>query len=114
MTQQSNRDVGDPGGGINGRDLVVEVFDTKTTDAGNAAAYEEACPKVFASVGSESAFDTGGLEAQKDCGFPDLAGFKTDPEVQALPHVFPRVDPDFEGGPVIVLYFDTFPDTGFT
>ena len=50
-------------GGINGRDLVVEVFDTETTDAGNAAAYEEACPKVFASVGSESAFDTGGLDA---------------------------------------------------
>ena len=97
-------------GGINGRDLVVEVFDTKTTDAGNAAAYEEACPKVFASVGSESAFDTGGLDAQRECGFPDLAGFKTDPDVQALANVFPRVDPDYTGVGAARWFAEEFPD----
>ena len=97
-------------GGINGRELVVEVFDTKTTDSGNAAAYEEACPKVFASVGSESAFDTGGLDAQRECGFPDLAGFKTDPDVQALPNVFPRVDPDYTGVGAARWFAEEFPD----
>src|SRR5688572_625198 len=97
-------------GGINGRELVVEVFDTKTTDSGNAAAYEEACPKVFASVGSESAFDSGGLEAQRDCGFPDLSGFKTDPDVQALPHVFPRLDPDYTSVGAARWMAEEFPD----
>jgi ABC-type branched-subunit amino acid transport system substrate-binding protein len=79
-------------GGVNGRELVVEVFDTKTTDAGNAAAYEEACPKVFASVGSESAFDSG------------------DPDVQALPHVFPRVDPDYTAVGAARWMAEEFPD----
>jgi ABC-type branched-subunit amino acid transport system substrate-binding protein len=97
-------------GGINGRDLVVEVFDTKTTDDGNKEAYEEACGKVFASVGSESAFDTGGLEALEECGFPDLSGFKTDPDVQRLPFVFPRVSPDYAGLGSARWFAQEFPD----
>ncbi len=80
-------------GGIHGRQLVVEVFDTGTNDNGNRLAYEEACGAVFASVGSESAFDTGGYEAVAACGFPHLAGFTTDDEVQRLPFVFPRTSP---------------------
>jgi Periplasmic binding protein len=39
-------------GGIHGRELVVEVYDTGTNDNGNRLAYEEACGQVFASVGS--------------------------------------------------------------
>lgn len=77
-------------GGIHGRELVVEVYDTGTNDNGNRLAYEEACGEVFASVGSESAFDTGGYEAVAACGFPHLAGFVTDDEVEKLPFVFPR------------------------
>jgi ABC-type branched-subunit amino acid transport system substrate-binding protein len=96
--------------GINGRKLVVEVFDTKTTEAGNADAYEEACPRVFASVGSESAMDSGGIDAQTDCGFPDLSGFKTDPEVQALPNVFPRSSPDYTGVGAARWFAEEFPD----
>jgi ABC-type branched-subunit amino acid transport system substrate-binding protein len=82
-------------GGIHGRELVVEVYDTGTNDNGNRLAYEEACDEVFASVGSESAFDTGGYEAVRDCGFPHLAGFTTDDAVDELPFVFPRTSPDF-------------------
>ncbi len=77
-------------GGINGRELVVNVYDTGTNDRGNGRAYETACPEVFASVGSESAFDTGGLEAIETCGMPMLNGFVTDDDVAALPIVFPR------------------------
>ena len=82
-------------GGIHGRELVVKVYDTGTNDNGNRLAYEEACDEVFASVGSESAFDTGGYEAVADCGFPDLAGFTTDDEVDKLPFVFPRTSADY-------------------
>ena len=77
-------------GGINGRELVVKEYDTGTNDNGNREAYEEACDEVFASVGSESAFDSGGLQAITDCGFPHLAGFTTDDAVDELPFVFPR------------------------
>ncbi|MGH9210674.1 MAG: ABC transporter substrate-binding protein [Acidimicrobiales bacterium] len=82
-------------GGIHGRELVVEVYDTGTNDNGNRLAYEEACDQVFASVGSESAFDTGGYEAVRECGFPHLAGFTTDDAVDELPFVFPRTSPDY-------------------
>jgi ABC-type branched-subunit amino acid transport system substrate-binding protein len=82
-------------GGIHGRELVVEVFDTGTNDNGNRLAYEEACDEVFASVGSESAFDTGGYEAVAECGFPHLAGFTTDDEVDTLPFVFPRTSAEY-------------------
>jgi len=82
-------------GGIHGRELVVEVFDTGTNDNGNRLAYEEACGQVFASVGSESAFDTGGYEAVAECGFPHLAGFTTDDEVDKLPFVFPRTSAEY-------------------
>ena len=77
-------------GGIHGRQLVVEVFDTGTNDNGNRLAYEEACGAVFASVGSESAFDSGGIDAVTECGFPHLAGFTTDDAIDELPFVFPR------------------------
>ena len=77
-------------GGIHGRQLVVDEYDTGTSDNGNRLAYEKACGEVFASVGSESAFDTGGYEAVAACGFPHLAGFTTDPEVDKLDFVLPR------------------------
>lgn len=84
-------------GGINGRELVVEVYDTGTNDRGNAQAYEQACGEVFAAVGSESAFDSGGRDAIEACGFPSLPGIVTDPDVQGFPFVFPRVSPDHTG-----------------
>ena len=86
--------VNEEDGGINGRELVVEEYDTGTNDNGNRLAYEEACDEVFASVGSESAFDTGGYEAVKECGFPHLAGFTTDDAVDELDFVFPRTSAD--------------------
>ncbi|MDZ7675099.1 MAG: ABC transporter substrate-binding protein [Acidimicrobiales bacterium] len=81
-------------GGVNGRMIEVVEFDTGTNDRGNAQAYEDACDEVFAAVGSESAFDTGGFEAQRECGFPNLAGFLTDPEAESLPNVYPRTSGD--------------------
>lgn len=84
-------------GGIHGRQLVVEEYDTGTSDNGNRLAYEKACGEVFASVGSESAFDTGGYEAVAECGFPHLAGFTTDPEVDKLPFVLPRSSEEWLG-----------------
>ena len=97
-------------GGIHGRQIVVEVFDTGTNDNGNRLAYEEACDEVFASVGSESAFDTGGYEAVAACGFPHLAGFTTDDEVAELPFVFPRISSDYANVGAARWFAQEFPD----
>lgn len=97
-------------GGIHGRQLVVEVFDTGTNDNGNRLAYEEACDAVFASVGSESAFDTGGYEAVAACGFPHLAGFTTDDQVDELDFVFPRTSPDYVGVGAARWFAEQFPE----
>ena len=97
-------------GGIHGRELVVEEFDTGTNDNGNRLAYEEACDEVFASVGSESAFDTGGVEAVTECGFPHLAGFTTDDALDPLPFVLPRTSPDFVGVGAARWFAEEFPD----
>jgi ABC-type branched-subunit amino acid transport system substrate-binding protein len=97
-------------GGIHGRQLVVEVFDTGTNDNGNRVAYEEACGAVFASVGSESAFDTGGYEAVAECGFPHLAGFTTDDKIDELDFVFPRTSPDYVGVGAARWFAEEFPE----
>jgi ABC-type branched-subunit amino acid transport system substrate-binding protein len=97
-------------GGIHGRRLVVKVYDTATNDNGNRLAYEEACPEVFASVGSESAFDTGGYEAIAACGFPHLPGFTTDDEVDGLPFVFPRTSAGFVNVGAARWFAEEFPD----
>jgi ABC-type branched-subunit amino acid transport system substrate-binding protein len=97
-------------GGINGRELVVKEFDTGTNDNGNRLAYEEACDQVFASVGSESAFDTGGYEAVKECGFPHLAGFTTDDAVDELPFVFPRTSAAYANVGAARYLAEQFPD----
>jgi ABC-type branched-subunit amino acid transport system substrate-binding protein len=97
-------------GGIRGRQIVVEEFDTGTNDNGNRLAYEDACDEVFASVGSESAFDTGGFEAVRDCGFPHLAGFVTDAQVQDLEFVFPRASDDYTGVGAARWYAEEFPE----
>ncbi|MEQ1785550.1 MAG: ABC transporter substrate-binding protein [Acidimicrobiales bacterium] len=97
-------------GGIHGRELVVEVFDTGTNDNGNRLAYEEACDAVFASVGSESAFDTGGVDAITECGFPHLAGFTTDDAIPELPFVFPRTTPEYANVGSARWFAEEFPD----
>jgi ABC-type branched-subunit amino acid transport system substrate-binding protein len=97
-------------GGIHGRMLEVEVFDTGTNDNGNRLAYEEACDQVFASVGSESAFDTGGYEAVAECGFPHLAGFTTDDQIDELDFVFPRTSPDHVGVGAARWLAEEFPE----
>jgi ABC-type branched-subunit amino acid transport system substrate-binding protein len=97
-------------GGIHGRELVVEVFDTGTNDNGNRVAYEEACGAVFASVGSESAFDTGGYEAVAECGFPHLAGFTTDDKIDELDFVFPRTSPDYVGVGAARWFAEEYPE----
>jgi len=97
-------------GGIHGRQLVVEVFDTGTNDNGNRLAYEDACDAVFASVGSESAFDTGGVEAVTECGFPHLAGFTTDDAIDELPFVFPRTTAEYANVGPARWFAEEFPD----
>lgn len=98
-------------GGIHGRMIRVEVFDTGTSDNGNRLAYEEACEAdVFAFVGSFSAFDTGGYEAQANCDTPSLPANVTDPEAELLPTVYPRTSEDFGNSGPARWFAEQFPD----
>ncbi|MCO8129141.1 ABC transporter substrate-binding protein [Acidimicrobiia bacterium EGI L10123] len=98
-------------GGIHGRMIRVEVFDTGTSDNGNRLAYEEACEAdIFALVGSFSAFDTGGYDAQVNCDTPTIPANVTDPEVDLLPNVYPRTSEDFGNSGPARWFAEEFPD----
>jgi ABC-type branched-subunit amino acid transport system substrate-binding protein len=98
-------------GGIHGRMLRVEIFDTGTSDNGNRLAYEEACDAdVFAFVGSFSAFDTGGYEAQEGCETPSLPAAATDPQVDLLPTVYPRSSEEYGNSGPARWFADRFPE----
>src|SRR5207302_836164 len=60
------------GGGINGRNIKIDPIDDHTNSADNRAALEQACSHDFASVGSMSAFDDGGVPVAQHCGIPDI------------------------------------------
>lgn len=67
-------------GGIYGRQVEVRAFDSKTDSAQNRAAVLDACDKVFALVGSMSAFDQGAATTVDECGIPDLNATVVNPE----------------------------------
>ncbi|MGA8257591.1 MAG: ABC transporter substrate-binding protein [Nocardioides sp.] len=55
-----------------GRKLELLALDTGTSASGDQTSYATACESAFASVGSMSAFDSGGAGTAEDCGIPDL------------------------------------------
>lgn len=58
--------------GICGRKLVLRTYDSRTDAGADQQATQKMCTDVFASVGSLSAFDSGGAEIAQGCGLPDL------------------------------------------
>ena len=58
--------------GICGRSLVLKTYDSRTDAGADQQAYTTACDEVFAMVGSQSAFDSGGAKTAQNCGLPDL------------------------------------------
>ncbi|MGA8258295.1 MAG: ABC transporter substrate-binding protein [Nocardioides sp.] len=58
--------------GICGRKLELKNYDSRTDAAADQQAYASACTEVFAMVGSQSAFDSGGAKTAQNCGLPDM------------------------------------------
>jgi ABC-type branched-subunit amino acid transport system substrate-binding protein len=57
---------------ICGRKLKLVTYDSRTDSSADQQAYTKACDEVFAMVGSQSAFDSGGAGTAQGCGLPDL------------------------------------------
>ena len=57
---------------ICGRQLEVELIDSRFDAGANQQGYVEACSKAFAVVGSMSGFDSGGAAETEECGLPDI------------------------------------------
>lgn len=60
-------------GGVNGRELVLSIYDTKLTDSVGAAT--QACAEVFATVGDGVVFDNESAQVQVDCGQLSVPGW---------------------------------------
>jgi ABC-type branched-subunit amino acid transport system substrate-binding protein len=102
-------------GGICGRQIRVLALDSRTDAGGDRDAVLTACGSAFALVGSMSAFDNGGAQAEDACGIPDISVAAVTPEHQAskvtyatnstkanlvpgiLPAYFARTQPDAVG-----------------
>ena len=57
---------------ICGRKLKLNLYDSRTDAAADQQSYTKGCSEVFAMVGSNSAFDSGGAGTAQGCGLPDI------------------------------------------
>jgi ABC-type branched-subunit amino acid transport system substrate-binding protein len=60
---------------ICGRKLALDTYDSRTDAGGDQQAYQKACESDFATIGSISAFDSGGASVAQQCGLPDVRSF---------------------------------------
>ncbi|HEX6310819.1 MAG TPA: ABC transporter substrate-binding protein [Acidimicrobiia bacterium] len=75
-------------GGINGRELDLNTYDSKLLEAFDA--YEEACAgDNFAIVAEAVIFDDAGLEPINGCGIPTVPAFSTSPVRQESELTYP-------------------------
>jgi ABC-type branched-subunit amino acid transport system substrate-binding protein len=72
-------------GGIAGRELRVQLFDTQVFR--HRQAMIDSCTSVFALVGSAAAFDGDGASIEADCGIPDVAALVAQPAHERVPTV---------------------------
>ena len=71
-----------------GRRLVMDTYDSQTSDNGDHDAATAACGKDFALVGSISAYDAGGAAVVAGCGIPDLRSAAVTGARQAVANTF--------------------------
>lgn len=62
---------------ICGRKLSLLSLDSQTDAGADNVAFQKACVKSFAAIGSMSAFDSGGAATTQACGLPDLRAIQT-------------------------------------
>ncbi|HEU5033954.1 MAG TPA: ABC transporter substrate-binding protein, partial [Mycobacteriales bacterium] len=70
-------------GGICGRQIRVKPLDSRTDANGYREQMLTACKSAFASVGSMSAFDSGGAQVEDQCGIVDVSAAAVTQEHQA-------------------------------
>ena len=63
-----------------GRSIKLLELDSRADAGADQQAYARACAETFASVGSMSAFDSGGAKTAQACGLPDLRSTTVNPE----------------------------------
>ncbi|MFL6107830.1 MAG: ABC transporter substrate-binding protein, partial [Marmoricola sp.] len=90
---------------ICGRKLHLNLLDSKTDAGADQQSYTKMCEQDFASVGSMSAFDSGGAGTAQSCGLPDMRTASVTAARNACstcfgaqatgPHEFSNAVPDF-------------------
>ncbi|HWI44267.1 MAG TPA: ABC transporter substrate-binding protein [Nocardioides sp.] len=73
---------------ICGRKLALVNLDSRADAGADQASYVKACDVAFATVGSMSAFDSGGASTAASCGLPDIRTTIVNPERQACKTCF--------------------------
>ncbi|MFD1246967.1 ABC transporter substrate-binding protein [Nocardioides ginsengisoli] len=73
---------------ICGRKLDLINLDSRADAGADQQGYVKACGSAFATVGSMSAFDSGGAATAANCGIPDLRAVTVNPERQACKSCF--------------------------
>src|SRR6185437_3562265 len=98
-------------GGINGRKIVVDKWDAKLTNVGQA--FTNACQKDFMIVGNGNAFDSAGVKPREDCKLGDIFAYTVSPQAATSKYqvsVVPSNPEQLNYGPIRFLV-DAFPDS---
>jgi hypothetical protein len=65
-------------GGINGRKIVIDKWDAKLFNVGQA--FTNACQKDFMTVGNGNAFDSAGVKVREQCKLGQIPAYVTSPQ----------------------------------
>jgi ABC-type branched-subunit amino acid transport system substrate-binding protein len=98
-------------GGILGRKLVVDKWDAKLFNVGQA--FTNACQKDFMLVGNGNSFDSAGVKPREDCKQGDIYGYTVSPEAARSKYqvsVVPSNPEQYPYGPLRLLT-EAYPDT---
>ncbi len=98
-------------GGINGRKIVVDKWDAKLFNVGQAMT--DACQKDFMLVGNGNAFDSAGVKPREGCKLGDIYSYTVSPEAATSKYqvsVVPSNPTQYPYGPLRLLT-EAYPDS---
>jgi Periplasmic binding protein len=98
-------------GGINGRKIIVDTWDAKLFNVGQA--FTNACQKDFMLVGNGNAFDSAGVKPRVGCKLGDIYAYTVSPEAATAPmqvSVNPSNPTQYPYGPLRLL-LNAYPDS---
>lgn len=97
---------------ICGRKLKVELLDSRADAGADQQAATKACASSFATVGSMSAFDSGGAATTANCGMPDIRSTIVNPQRNACKNCFAAqaIDPGLVAASIPKYFIGAFPE----